>query len=490
MASSSKPSCYGRKAVLPLDFLISGGGPAGLCCAIALANAGHRVQVFERAASIGEQQTSGVVLAPNAFKILTQWDDSGASMVDVGVIAKSSPIYRWETGEMIGVHGWDELVMEESGGKHFYSNHNEAWGWLHKIATEAGAKVRLGATIVSVNPETPSVTLASGETITGDILIGADGKTSIVRKTFLGGQDDRRSMGTVVYSGNIPASSIAEDPVLTEFMSKSDSDMVVWAGPGHTALVYPTVSFAVPSSEEATHIEKSPGRLCGMHVYVPDSDGVPPGEDEWRSSVDPSEVLSLCAGGDPIISRFINLMTSVSRVKWCDYTAPQDWAHPSFKAMCIGEAVHPMPVCGMFSASMVVEDAAVLGNLFSRLQCRGQIPRMLQAFQSIREDRCEMVRQADTLTLQSSMLVNGPDQEARDELYRQWSKKLSGQPGDYDDLTMQQWETYSPIFAYDANEATDEWFVRWGRPIAEAIGTHRSSAVAGVVVHESIISVG
>jgi salicylate hydroxylase len=40
--------------------------------------------------------------------------------------------------------------------------------------------------VVAVDPEEPSVTLANGEVLRADVLVGADGEYGIGRETFLG----------------------------------------------------------------------------------------------------------------------------------------------------------------------------------------------------------------------------------------------------------------------------------------------------------------
>lgn len=46
---------------------------------------------------------------------------------------------------------------------------------LYQAALDKGATIRLGCQVVSVDEQTPSVTLKSGEVVHGDVIIGADG---------------------------------------------------------------------------------------------------------------------------------------------------------------------------------------------------------------------------------------------------------------------------------------------------------------------------
>jgi salicylate hydroxylase len=59
---------------------------------------------------------------------------------------------------------------------------------LHEAAIAAGAEVRLGVSVVSVdgNGDSPHVKLATGETLMADVVVGADGCSSIVQKAIVG----------------------------------------------------------------------------------------------------------------------------------------------------------------------------------------------------------------------------------------------------------------------------------------------------------------
>jgi len=50
---------------------------------------------------------------------------------------------------------------------------------LYETAIELGVEVRLASRIKSIDEIRPAVVLVSGETIEGDIVIGADGKCSL-----------------------------------------------------------------------------------------------------------------------------------------------------------------------------------------------------------------------------------------------------------------------------------------------------------------------
>lgn len=64
--------------------------------------------------------------------------------------------------------------------------HEDLHRMLYKLALDAGATVQFDAKVVDINPGKPSVRLRTGETISADVLIGADGFRSRVRDVVLG----------------------------------------------------------------------------------------------------------------------------------------------------------------------------------------------------------------------------------------------------------------------------------------------------------------
>lgn len=90
---------------------------------------------------------------------------------------------------------------------------------LHKLAVKAGARVDFNTEVVAVTQGSeqkpnPSVTLANGEVIHADILIGADGSKSLVREVVSGEVDDAKPGPMTTYSGVVKAEDMVDDPEL------------------------------------------------------------------------------------------------------------------------------------------------------------------------------------------------------------------------------------------------------------------------------------
>lgn len=93
---------------------------------------------------------------------------------------------------------------------------------LYKLATEAGATVRFNTEVTSIQQGSasipnPSITLANGDVLTADILIGADGYKSQVRDVVLDEEDNARPAGMTLYTGVVSAEEMLKDPELRPY---------------------------------------------------------------------------------------------------------------------------------------------------------------------------------------------------------------------------------------------------------------------------------
>jgi salicylate hydroxylase len=89
--------------------------------------------------------------------------------------------------------------------------------YQHVLANEArrlGAKFRLGADVVSADCDggRASVTLASGERLTADVVVGADGLHGSVREFVLGYLKEPEGSGDLAYRITIPREKLENDP--------------------------------------------------------------------------------------------------------------------------------------------------------------------------------------------------------------------------------------------------------------------------------------
>jgi salicylate hydroxylase len=118
---------------------------------------------------------------------------------------------------------------------------------LHEAALENGCEIRVKSRVTSIDESVPSLTLKSGETLTADIIIGADGIRhlnyanpgikSIVRDHILDQKVEPRLYGECAYRATVPAELLVSEPELRHLIEQPVANC--WIGPGRHLIAYP-----------------------------------------------------------------------------------------------------------------------------------------------------------------------------------------------------------------------------------------------------------
>ena len=115
---------------------------------------------------------------------------------------------------------------------------------------------------------------------------------------------------------------------------------------------------------------------------------------------------------------------------------------------------------------MAIEDAAVLGNLLSRLSHTSQIKYLVSAYQHLRLARTTEMQRSSRLNQYIFHLPDGPAQRERDELMKAaMEAELSGNTTELASGSPNQWadkEKNMALFGYDADLEADKWWREYG----------------------------
>jgi 2-polyprenyl-6-methoxyphenol hydroxylase-like FAD-dependent oxidoreductase len=175
--------------------LIAGAGPVGLTAAMALADAGVQVTVFEAAAGI-EDDLRASTFHPPTLDMLERFGVT-AELLSQGLMCPHWQIRLHPKGERAVF----DLSVLEGETRHPYRLQCEQWklsrALLKRVQAMPRAQVHFNAEVTQVEQDEQGVTVtvrhhdasakdkpARNETISAQYLIGADGARSIVRKSL------------------------------------------------------------------------------------------------------------------------------------------------------------------------------------------------------------------------------------------------------------------------------------------------------------------
>ena len=168
---------------------IVGGGIGGLTLAVALRQRGIEADVYEQAQELAEIGAA-VALSANSTRELRR-----LGMGDALAAVSTEPgelIYRnWRDGSRIAAHPVHEnMNYQQTCGAPYYGIHRAD---LQRILSGAlgGAGLHLNHRLTGIKDlgGATALSFANGETIEADLVVGADGVRSVVRRFITGGDD-------------------------------------------------------------------------------------------------------------------------------------------------------------------------------------------------------------------------------------------------------------------------------------------------------------
>jgi 2-polyprenyl-6-methoxyphenol hydroxylase-like FAD-dependent oxidoreductase len=313
--------------------LIAGGGIGGLAAALGLAQKGIRSILLEKAAALGEIG-AGIQLGPNAFHAF--------DYLGVGDGARAMAVYIDQLRLM------DALTAEEIThvdlGEAFRSRFKNPYavvhrGDLHGVLLKACRdnsliELRVNSEVTGFVQDGSSIRaqLASGDWVTGSILIGADGLWSNIRKQVVGDGPPRVS-GHTTYRSVIPVEQMPED--------LRWNAATLWAGPKCHLVHYPLSGWKVFNLVVTAHNE-APEPVAGKPVTE-------------------EEVMK---GFSHIHERAQAIIRHGKNWKlWvlCDREPVERWTEG--RAVLLGDAAHPMLQYYAQGACMALEDAVCISHM-------------------------------------------------------------------------------------------------------------------------------
>ncbi|KAF8122377.1 hypothetical protein EV363DRAFT_1436721 [Boletus edulis] len=176
-------------------------------------------------------------------------------------------------------------------------------------------------------------------------------------------------------------------------------EMVGWMGPGRHIMTYNIMGhFSIPNQQRAK-------REFNLVLCHPDDGSV----ESWTAEGSADKMRADFVCWEPRVKKLLALIPSTLNWKLMDCAPLSTWINKNGKLALLGDSCHPMLPYRAQGSAMAVEDAAVLGNLFSRLSSPAQIAPLLCAYESIRYDRATATQASSRLNQHIFHLPDGPE---------------------------------------------------------------------------------
>ena len=331
-----------------MDVIIAGGGIGGLTAALALHAGGHEVRVFE---AVNEIRPLGV-----GINVLSH---AVAELVKLGLLPALAAT-AIETRELRFVSRHGQTIWSDPRGRFAgldmpqFSIHR---GDLQMILLDA-AVARLGADHIrtshafqsfEMRGDRVAVTFVDRETgreaatVEGDVLIGADGIHSAVRRVFHPDEGPPRWNGILMGRGVTEAA-----PFLT-------GDVMIQAGyAGRKFVCYPI------SRRHADEGKALLNWICDLRTGQP---GPPPERESWNRPGSLDTFLAPFADWQfnwLDVPALIKGAESIYEFPMVDRDPLAQWSHG--RVSLLGDAAHPMYPIGSNGATQSILDAAALAK--------------------------------------------------------------------------------------------------------------------------------
>jgi salicylate hydroxylase len=363
----------------PVRILIVGGGIAGLAAAIALRGPNREITVLEQSRLCSEIGAT-ISLQPNATGILQTWGLTGLLEDASGTIDCGFRIFNTD-----GVLVNEIPLLAKYGADRIVWHRQDLHSYLMKAATSTertgpAATIRTNSRVISCDCEAGTVVLHTQETLTADLVVGADGIHSNLRTAVLGKEIKPKPTGSSCYRLMMPSQALRQH------------------APDFAAAIKPEEPYTSMIMAHDCRLIMGPARKGTLYSVV----GLVPDE---RMHEDPNAAQSWVTEGDkdkmletfkefPAWSRaMLQEAESIGLWQLRDLDPLETWHRG--RVILIGDAAHAMlPTQGQ-GASQAIEDAEALGAFFGDVQDRPGKEDVSARFQDVfdvRYDRASLIQ--------------------------------------------------------------------------------------------------
>lgn len=362
---------------------IVGAGIGGLTLAAELHRRGIEAHIYEQTAELREVGAA-VALSANATRFLRDRLDLGAGLAEKSADVDALIFRDGRDGRVISRVIEQETYHRQAGAP-YYGIHRADLQQLLTSALAPGT-LHLNKKCVSVDEDGDAAVLhfADGDAVEADLVIGADGVRSGLRRHLLG-YDDAQFSGSFAWRGLVPPEKTPSlpDPGAIQF----------WLGPGAHLLHYPI------------------GDGTQNFFLVKRHDGPWP-HPRWVNPTEEYGQIEHFQGWD---DAFVELISGAPAGEhWALFHRPPLHQWNRGRITLLGDAAHAMVPHHGQGANQSIEDAIVLADCLAAARAEGSSwDAARQRYQDLRLARTRRVQITSLAAADAYHLPDGPAAEER-----------------------------------------------------------------------------
>ncbi|KUM74881.1 FAD-dependent monooxygenase [Streptomyces curacoi] len=359
--------------------VVVGAGIGGLAATLSLRRAGWEVTLVEQTPRFTEVG-AGIQLAPNATRVLRRLgvlDEVAAQAVRPAHVS----FRTWSDGAEICRYALGRAAEDEFGAPYLLLHRAD----LHQ-ALAAGVppcSVRLNTTVIGIDQDDryAHVTTATGERLTADVVVAADGIRSAARQ-WLFGEDEAVFSGTAAYRALLPSDEVADLGL---------PPLAAWLGP----------------DRHFVHYRVRRGELLNVVAVFSTRAAA---QESWTARAEPAEQLREFTGWDSRVRTVLQRAGQVYRYGIYTRTPLRRW-HIG-RVTLLGDSAHAMVPFQAQGAAQAILDAAVLGDVLTDAT-PAEVPGALDRYVRRRLAAATSMQARSAQAGSEFHLPDGPEAQAR-----------------------------------------------------------------------------
>jgi len=313
--------------------LIAGAGVGGLTAALCFSKAGHDVRIVERTAEFLDIG-AGIQCGANALHVMRHLGVLD-NLIELGVTPERVEFRDYQTGSALHTIALGQAYQDKYAAPYLHLHRSD----LHQVLLDEFLKLQpngllLDTVAQSFEEQVEAIQLKTSgdQTFNADLLIGADGINSAIRKQLLG-DTPATFTGNVAWRGVVPVDRLPKnwmDTVVTNFV-----------GPNKHMVLY--------------YLRQK--RLANFVGIVEDKTWT---ATSWSAKAPWQQLDNDFKGWHPIVRSIVEAVDQDSCYRWAlhDHRPFNRWS--SKRVTLLGDAAHSTLPFMASGAAMAIEDGRVL----------------------------------------------------------------------------------------------------------------------------------